>query len=103
MDKENLITNVMRKVPSKEEYGDSFYMDLRISAFPVMENLDMFDDSIREQIQDGMTNESIQSMYQIIGNGLDEIFLADRAHGGSLLIGGRSLTWPRGDRPAASN
>lgn len=58
----------------KEKYKDNFYMSLSVKAFPVTENLDMFEDDIKEQIQDGLNQETVQTLYEIIGNSLNDAF-----------------------------
>lgn len=74
VDGDSLAANIMNRIPTKEAYGASFYMELRISAFPIIENLNMFDESIQEQIKEGSVQESVSSMYQILGSGLDLAF-----------------------------
>ena len=58
----------------KEKYKNSFYMSLSVKAFPVTENLDMFEDDIKRQIQDGLNQETVQTLYEIIGNALNDAF-----------------------------
>lgn len=73
-DREVLFTTIMSRVPTVAEYKNSFYMDLNIKAFPVAENLDMFRDEIRDQIQNGLTDDTVATMYEIIGNTLNQAF-----------------------------
>lgn len=73
-DREVLFTTIMSRVPTVEEYKNSFYMNLNIKAFPIAENLDMFKDEIKEQIQNGLTDDTIETMYEIIGNTLNQAF-----------------------------
>lgn len=73
-DREVLFRTIMARVPTVEEYKSSFYMNLKINAFPVAENLDMFRDDIRDQIQEGLSDETVETMYGIIGKTLGEAF-----------------------------
>ena len=73
-DREVLFTTIMSRVPTLAEYRNSFYMDLNIKAFPVAENLDMFREEIKEQIQSGLTDDTVATMYEIIGNTLNQAF-----------------------------
>lgn len=74
IDKEVVIASILAKIPTKDEYRGSFYMDLRVKPFPVMDNLDIFDDSVREQIEEGMADEAVSTMYEIIGSCLNDMF-----------------------------
>lgn len=73
-DREVLFTTIMSRVPTVAEYKNSFYMNLNIKAFPVAENLDMFRDEIRDQIESGLTDDTVATMYEIIGNTLNQAF-----------------------------
>jgi hypothetical protein len=73
-DREVLFTTIMSRVPTVAEYRNSFYMELNIKAFPVAENLDMFRDEIKDQIQNGLTDDTVATMYEIIGNTLNQAF-----------------------------
>ncbi|ADO59454.1 hypothetical protein [Paenibacillus polymyxa] len=75
IDKEVVFESIISKLPSKEEYKDSFYMTLSAKAFPVTENLGMFDESIQEQIRNGLKQETVSTLYEIIGNTLNDAFL----------------------------
>lgn len=74
LDKEIIFNSIVSRVPSKEEYQRSFYMSLSVKAFPVVENLDMFDESIQKQIREGLNQETISTLYEIIGNALNDAF-----------------------------
>ncbi|MEK3955999.1 MULTISPECIES: hypothetical protein [unclassified Psychrobacillus] len=74
VDQEIVVTSILAKIPSREEYKESFYMDLEVKPFPVMENLDMFEDDIKETIAQGMQGESVTTMYEIIASCLNDGF-----------------------------
>lgn len=74
VDKEKVYTSIIERLPSKEEYANSFYMNISAKAFPVSENLEMFDEDIQKQINQGITEETIVTMYDIIANTLNDAF-----------------------------
>lgn len=74
IEKEKVFNKVMNSLPSKEQYAESFYMDVNAKAFPVTENLEMFSEDIQEQIKDGLHQDTIETLYDIIGNTLDDGF-----------------------------
>lgn len=74
LDREIIETSVLSRVPTKEEYGNSFYMQLKVDPFPVMENLDMFEPEIRSQIEANSQDDAISTMYQVLGNALNDAF-----------------------------
>ncbi|TCJ98246.1 UNVERIFIED_ORG: hypothetical protein BDK47_11832 [Anoxybacillus amylolyticus] len=75
LDREELFAMICAKLPTKEEYKESFYMTLTVKAFPVAENLEMFDEKIRREIEKGMQGEALRVMYEIVGNALNDAFL----------------------------
>ena len=60
----------------KKRYESSFYMELGVKAFPVAENLQMFDSSVRKDIEEGLNSETIKTLYEVIGNILDDAFVS---------------------------
>lgn len=74
INKEKVFQTIISRLPSKEEYAESFYMTIGAKAFPVTENLTMFSDDIQAQINDGVNQETVQTMYDIIGNTLNDGF-----------------------------
>ena len=66
--------NVYRNIPSKEKFKDSFYMNLSLSAFPVVANLSVLDESISDEMKDSIARDSISTLYQILGNLLNDAF-----------------------------
>lgn len=75
LDRENIKAKIMKKIPSMEDYRDSFYMETRIKAFPVMANVDVFDEDISKKIREGAIKENINSVYEIIASVLDNTFV----------------------------
>ncbi|WP_180954302.1 hypothetical protein [Bacillus sp. M6-12] len=74
LDKDKVFNTIMSRIPSKEEYANSFYMTIGAKAFPVTENLSMFDEDIQKQINEGLNQETVQTLYEIIGNTLNDAF-----------------------------
>lgn len=74
IDAENVYNRIISSLPSKEAYKNSFYMTLSAKAFPVTENLSMFSESIQESIREGLNQETIQTLYDIIGSTLNDAF-----------------------------
>lgn len=65
---------IFSKIPSKETYGNSFYVETSLKAFPVMNNLDLFDESIEDEIRESIQRDSINSVYEILANILSDAF-----------------------------
>lgn len=74
IEKESVFNKIMGRLPTRSEYAESFYMTIGAKAFPVTENLDMFEENIQEQIQNGLHQETINTLYDIIGNVLNDAF-----------------------------
>jgi len=74
VDKEIVFNAICEKLPSKEDYANSFYITLSVKAFPVMDNLDMFDESIQSQIKEGLNQDTVATLYEIIGSTLNDAF-----------------------------
>lgn len=74
IEKDKVFQAVVSKLPTKEDYTNSFYMNIGAKAFPVTENLSMFTEDIQSQIQDGLNQETIETLYEVIGNTLNDAF-----------------------------
>lgn len=74
IDQEKVFNTIISRLPSKEDYANSFYMTIGAKAFPVTENLSMFSEDIQDQIQNGLNQETIQTLYEVIGNTLNDGF-----------------------------
>lgn len=88
---ENELQNIINKLPNKEEFKNSFKMKITVSAFPTIENIDMFDENIQEDIMAmskrdtddlvkdatvSVINEGVMSLSSVIKNGSEN----DRIH-----------------------
>lgn len=76
LDREMEYSRIMSCIPGKEYYKNSFYINLNVRAFPIMENMDAFDNEIREQIADGLQEDTINVLYEGIGRTLSDAFVA---------------------------
>lgn len=74
LDQEILIENVLKRIPTREAYADSFYMKLNLDAFPVADNLAMFTPEIQSSMQESVNENAIKAMYQMLGNQLNDMF-----------------------------
>ena len=74
IDKDKVFQTIISRLPSKEEYANSFYMTIGAKAFPVTENLSMFSEDIQSQINEGLNQETVQTLYEIIANTLNDGF-----------------------------
>lgn len=73
-EREVVYRSIVSRIPTKEDYEKSFYMYLNVKAFPVMENLDMFPEQIQKQIKDGLNDDTIGMLYDVIGTTLNDAF-----------------------------
>lgn len=74
INKDKVFNTIISRLPSKEDYANSFYMTIGAKAFPVTENLSMFSEDIQKQINEGVNQETVQTMYDIIANTLNDGF-----------------------------
>lgn len=72
---EEMIEKIMSKIPDRENYRNSFYMNLILEAFPIADNLAMFTPEIQEQMRKNVDKESIRAMYQILQTNIDTMFV----------------------------
>ena len=66
--------SIYNNIPSKQMFKDSFYMDISLSAFPVVSNLSILDDSISYEVKDSIIRNSVSTLYEILGNLLSDAF-----------------------------
>jgi|HigsolmetaAR206D_1030411.scaffolds.fasta_scaffold00003_91 hypothetical protein len=67
---------VMKKYPSKEEFRDSFYMRASLRAFPVTQNIHLFDEDISEQVKESAIKENLKLVREAVGICLNDLFQA---------------------------
>lgn len=73
VDGEKELEDILKRLPSKEGFAQSFRMDMMVTAFPTTENLDMFDEDIRKEILGGTkqdeSNLILESVVATINEG----------------------------------
>lgn len=79
LNKEAVYDQIVNKLPTKDDYKNSFYMRIGLRAFPVAENLSLFDDEISNQIKETLIEDSIKSVQEILGNTLADCFTSVNA------------------------
>lgn len=70
--KEELFRQIVSKIPKKENYAASFYMYASVKAFPVPENLEMFSPSMQEMMKNGIEEDTMTTLNQIVASTLNE-------------------------------
>lgn len=79
LNKEAIYEQIIGKLPTKEDYKNSFYMRIGLRAFPVSQNLNLFDDEISSQIKETLLQDSVRSVHEILGNTLADCFTSVNA------------------------
>lgn len=74
LDKGKIQAQIWSKVPTVEEYKESFYFKVKLKAFPVMSNVSIFDSEIAEQVKERAIEENILAVQDIISNTLNDTF-----------------------------
>lgn len=72
--KNQIISQVMRSIPTKKEFADSFYMEVKLTAFPVEDNIDMFSSTLANQVKQSITETKIEFVTEMVGTLLGETF-----------------------------
>lgn len=73
---EDEFNSLMNKIPTQDEFKNSFYMELIVTAFPVAENLDIFSPEVAEDVKKGINEGALNILYESMGSALDEAFLS---------------------------
>lgn len=73
---QKIFEGIMKKYPSKEAFRDSFYMKTSLRAFPIVENLTLFDEEISSEIKESAIKESLRLVREVIGVCLNDLFNA---------------------------
>lgn len=71
---EKEFNQILSKIPSKKELENKFYFRLDVAAFPVVENLQIFPKNIGEKIEQKISNNAIEMIYEAIGSVLNLVF-----------------------------
>lgn len=75
INREDIYKKIISRIPTKEEYKNSFYINLSISTFPLIQNIEYIDkEDIREKIKQGYVSEVFETVNEITGDLLNTIF-----------------------------
>lgn len=78
---QKIFEGIMKKYPSKEQFRDSFYMKTSLRAFPVMENLTLFDEDLSAEVKESAVKENLKLVREVVGVCLDDLFnAANKVH-----------------------
>lgn len=72
--KKELMNNILVNIPSKQDFYNSFYMELRLTAFPVEENIDMFSTTLATQVKNSITETKMEFITEMIGKLMGDAF-----------------------------
>lgn len=72
--KKELIHDIYSKLPSKEQFEESCYIEPELMAFPTNENIDLFDEELSEEMRESIAKKSINTVYEILNNILSDAF-----------------------------
>lgn len=64
---------LMANVPTAKEFARSFYMDVQLSAFPVVENISILDPSVADELRESAKNQAVGMVYEIMGTILNDV------------------------------
>lgn len=70
---EDELKKIIAKLPTQSDFANSFRVDLSVSAFPTMENIDFFDSEIKADIESGSQSTSENLVIETTINILNEI------------------------------
>ena len=74
LDRETVIQQIESRIPTKQEYASSYYMKLKVQHFPAIQSPVDFRVDIKDLVQDGMKEEAVETMYQVIASVLNDAF-----------------------------
>lgn len=72
--KQDIINQVTANIPSKSDFKNSFHMDIALTAFPVEENIDMFDSVVADQVKKSISDTKMVIVKDMIGTLLGDTF-----------------------------
>lgn len=71
---EQIYKSIILRIPNKEEYRNSFYVDVSLRAFPILENAKVFDIDLSKEIEESQKNEVLYCVKEITVNVLNIAF-----------------------------
>ena len=66
------VNQIIKKLPTKEEFYNSFKIEMKVSAFPNVANLDMFDDTIKDRILNSVRDADNSMIKSSITSSINE-------------------------------
>ena len=72
--KKELIETIYSKLPSKEQFGESCYIEPELMAFPTNENIELFDEDLSDEMRESIAKKSLNTVYEILNNMLSDAF-----------------------------
>ena len=68
-----ILERVFDNIPTGEEYEKSFYFDLKLKAFPVIEVVDGFDAGLSQELAESTEDDLLRAVYGSIAHSFNEI------------------------------
>lgn len=65
---------IMKGIPSKQSYEESFYMKTSLRAFPVMESIDLQNEDLADEVKAGALQDNVKMVYEVLGGALAEAY-----------------------------
>ncbi len=72
--KQAIMNSVIASIPTKNDFANSFYMNVTLTAFPVEENVDMFSSAVADQVRRSITDTKLVVVKEMLGTLLGETF-----------------------------
>ncbi|WP_214688473.1 MULTISPECIES: hypothetical protein [unclassified Exiguobacterium] len=72
--RDELKSFILRRIPSVQDYRDSFYLTVSVKAFPVMENVNLPTEELNEQVKQTAIEDNIRMVHEVLGGALNEAF-----------------------------
>lgn len=73
-EREAIKNAIMKRIPDKTFYRESFYMRTSLKAFPVMENVALPTDELTEEVKQTAIEDNIRMVHEVLGGALNESF-----------------------------
>lgn len=73
--KQAIMNHVVANIPTKNDFANSFYMDVALTAFPVEENVDMFSSAVADQVRRSITDTKLVVVKEMLGTLLGDAFM----------------------------
>ena len=64
---------LLASIPTANEFARSFYMEVRLSAFPVVENISILDPSVADELRESTKNQAVGMVYEVMATILNDV------------------------------